>query len=239
MSPQDPPIWIELVKAIPSVVTAITAVVGVAIAVRGLNKWRAETIGKRKAEVAEETLTAFYQAREIIQSVRHPGWEQEESNLRKKEEWETEDDTRTLNRYFSVLSRLDREQQFFSQVFSSSYRFIAIFGPEAGQPYNDLFVVRKEIITAAWTLIECYRSQEYFSGTFLQAFASTRARPVPLPPEKAPPPREALPINRKGLEARIRMDYTAKSDPIQVELDRIVEAIEKTCRPAVQEGFHR
>ena len=40
-------VWIELVKAIPSVVTAVTAVVGVSIAARGLNKWRAETIGKR------------------------------------------------------------------------------------------------------------------------------------------------------------------------------------------------
>ena len=36
----------------------------------GLDKWRRETIGKRKAEVAEETLTALYEAREIIESVR-------------------------------------------------------------------------------------------------------------------------------------------------------------------------
>jgi hypothetical protein len=41
-------LWVEIAKAIPSVVTAIAAVAGVIIAARGLSKWRAETIGKRK-----------------------------------------------------------------------------------------------------------------------------------------------------------------------------------------------
>ena len=63
---QELSVWIELAKAIPSVVTAVTAVVGVAIAARGLNKWRAEAIGKRKADLAEEVLADFYQARDII-----------------------------------------------------------------------------------------------------------------------------------------------------------------------------
>jgi hypothetical protein len=63
-------IWIELIKAISSVVTAITAVVGVFIGVCGLNKWRAETIGKRQAELAEEVLADFYEARDIIDAAR-------------------------------------------------------------------------------------------------------------------------------------------------------------------------
>ncbi len=93
---QDSTVWIALVKAIPSVVTAITAIVGVVIAARGLNKWRAETIGKRKAELAQEVLADFYQARDIIDVARSPGGFGHEGDTRQKDDWESADDTRIL-----------------------------------------------------------------------------------------------------------------------------------------------
>jgi hypothetical protein len=39
----------------------------VLLAKAGLEKWRRETIGKRKVELAKEVLADFYQARDIIQ----------------------------------------------------------------------------------------------------------------------------------------------------------------------------
>ena len=85
-----PPVWIELAKAIPSVVTAITAVVAVIIAARGLNRLRAETIGKRKVERAEDVLADFYQARDIINAARSPGSFGYEGATREKADWELE-----------------------------------------------------------------------------------------------------------------------------------------------------
>src|ERR1700730_11838477 len=64
------PWWVELLKALPSIVTAGTAIFGVLLAKAGLEKWRRETIGKRKIEVAEEVLADFYQARDIINEAR-------------------------------------------------------------------------------------------------------------------------------------------------------------------------
>ncbi len=46
----------EAVKAIAPVFTAGAACFGAYIGYRGLERWRAETIGKRKAELAEEVL---------------------------------------------------------------------------------------------------------------------------------------------------------------------------------------
>src|ERR1700722_20683999 len=72
MQPLDSSIWIELARALPSLVTAITAVIGVVIGARGLNRWRAEAIGKRKAELAEAVLADFYRIEEIFRAIRAP-----------------------------------------------------------------------------------------------------------------------------------------------------------------------
>ncbi len=63
----------EFIKAVALVFTAGAACTAAWIAWRGLNKWRDETIGKRKAELAEDVIADFYEAREIILEARSPG----------------------------------------------------------------------------------------------------------------------------------------------------------------------
>lgn len=145
---QNSSVWIELVKVIPSVVTAITAVVGISIAARGLTKWRAETIGKRKAELAEEVLADFYQARDIIDAARSPGGFGNEGATRQKDDWESEEDTRILNAYFRTMERLISKADFFARFHARRYRFIAHFGTEAGKPYDQLHQIHTEIVVA-------------------------------------------------------------------------------------------
>jgi len=204
---QAPPIWIELVRAVPSVVTAITAIVGVVIGARGLHRWRAEAIGKRKAELAEEVLADFYQARDIIQAARSPGSFGSEGSTRAKADWESEDDTRTLNAYFATVERLNNQRQFFAQLHARRYRFIALFGLSAGEPYDDLFRIRSGIISAVQMLIMTHQNRDQGS----------------------------LPTNRLEWQGII-WEGINKPDPIPPHLDRIVAAIEDTCRPAIQEA---
>lgn len=204
---QEPSVWIELAKAIPSVVTAITAVVGVVIAARGLNRWRAETIGKRKAELAEEVLADFYQARDIIIAARSPGSFGHEDTTRQKADWESEDDTRALNAYFTTAERLNNKREFFAQFHARRYRFIAHFGLEAGISYDELHSIYAEIVVAVRMLIMTYRQQSL--GSF--------------------------PQNRRAWEAIIGW-APPENDKIPERLDAIVSAIEKICRPAIQEA---
>ena len=196
-----------MAKAVPSVVTAVTAVVGVCIAARGLNKWRAETIGKRKAELAEDVLADFYQARDIIKAARSPGSFGYEGATRRKADWESEDDTRTLNAYFATIERLNNNAEFFAQLHARRYRFIAHFGHDAAKPYDDLFRIRGEVISAVQMLIMTYRDRDQGS----------------------------LPADRRDWE-RIMWERRNPADPIPGNLDRIVEAVENTCRPAIQEA---
>src|SRR5262249_32311273 len=92
------------------------------------------TIGKRKAELAEEVLGDFYEARDIITAARSPGGFGHEGVARPKAEWETEDDRRTLNAYFRTMERLRNKEEFFARFHARRYRFMAHFGTESGQP---------------------------------------------------------------------------------------------------------
>ena len=204
---QEPSVWMELAKAIPGVATAITAIVGVVIAARGLNRWRAETIGKRKAELAEEVLADFYQARDIMNAARSPGSFGYESATRPKEDWESEDDTRSLNAYFATIERLNNKREFFAQLHARRYRFIAHFGLDAAKPYDALFDIRDEVVSAVQMLIMTYRERD----------------------------QGCLPSERRGWQAVI-WEGRNEANLISGKLDRIVESMENICRPAIQEA---
>jgi hypothetical protein len=178
----------------------------IALAERKVDLDRALEAWKRRTEFAEEVLGDFYQARDIIQSARSPGGFGAEGTTREKEIWETESDTRLLNSYFRTLERLDKKTEFFAQLLARRYRFIAIFGPESAKPYDDFWRVRGEIIVAVQMLLQTHRQRELGS----------------------------LPQDRKTWETTMGWMHTAQ-DPIEVRLNQIIEDIEKTCRPAIQE----
>ncbi len=187
-------------------VTAITAIVGVAIAARGLNRWRAETIGKRKVELAEEVLADFYQARDIIAAARSPFGTSGEGDTRPKGANETEEDTRVLNGYFRAAERLRVKAEFFAQAWARRYRFIAVFGPGAGKAYDDIFEVRNEIIVSVGSLIHAHRASD--SAELARA--------------------------RRHWENTIWEGEP--DDPIPDRVDQIIKTIEGACRPVIQEA---
>ena len=62
----------DLIKVVGTVATGVAACTGAAIAWRGLEKWRSETTGKRRSELAATVLAEFYEMDEIIRSSRSP-----------------------------------------------------------------------------------------------------------------------------------------------------------------------
>ena len=124
----------ELIKDLAPFFTAGAAWFAAWTAWRGLNRWRAETIGKRKAEIAEEVLADFYEARDIINPARSPGSLGGEGGTRQRFEWETEEDTRMLDAYFRTTERLSKNAEFFAKLDARRYRFIAVFGKESAKP---------------------------------------------------------------------------------------------------------
>jgi gas vesicle protein len=162
-------------------------------------------IRKRRTGFAEEVLADFYQARDIINDARTPVSFGDEGSSRPRDATENPDDARQRDTYYTVIERLTKKAEFFAQFRSRRYRFFALFGTAAGKPYDDLFKIRQEIVIAVQTLIRLHGQ----------------------PPGTVP--NEILIEGRNTIWALLD-----KNDPIPGRLDRIVEVIEKTCRPVIQ-----
>jgi hypothetical protein len=198
----------ELTKDVAPVFTAAAAWFAAWTAWRGLNKWRAETIGKQKAELAEEVLAEFYKACDITHGARLPARFGDEGTTRQRSEWKTDDDTRNLNSYFVPIDRLTKWADFFGNLHARRYRFIARFGEDSTKLYDELDKIRKKVIEAATMLIYTYRQRE-LGGV-----------------------RE----DRNKWLKTIGYQTVGEEDPIASQLDTLVGAVEALCRPVIQES---
>jgi hypothetical protein len=166
---------------------------------------RAFAAWKRKTEFAEDVLADFYEARDVIRAARSPATFSEEGKTRPKETWESESDTRTLNSYYATTERLFSKSEFFAQLFSRCYRFLALFGQEGMKPYDELYRIRHEILISVGQLITTHRF----------------------------PDRGSVPQARQRWEDVV-WDAQNENDPINGRLNAVVEAIESICRPVIQ-----
>jgi hypothetical protein len=199
----------EMVKVLGSAATAGAACYAAYIASRGLEKWRAETIGKRKAELAEDVLADFYEAKDIIVAARNPGSLGGEGDTRQALAGETDEETRYRNALWRTIERLDKKREFFAQLDARRYRFRAYFGADAAKPYDDLVSVHAEIKIAARMLIETHREHYTAAGS--------------------------APALREKWQAIIGWGVSGQ-DELAKRLDRIVEDMESTCRPIIRDA---
>jgi hypothetical protein len=108
----DGPTALELV--IQGTQTA-AIIVAAGAATWGLNTWRAQMAGKRKFELAEDALTAFYEFEGVIKFVRSPWTKSNEGKDRPEREGESEGVARIRDSYFAPIDLLQksvREIQF-------------------------------------------------------------------------------------------------------------------------------
>jgi hypothetical protein len=120
---------------------------------------------------------------------------------------EGQDSTRLRAAASAPVEKLTQASQLFSDLQASRYRFMAHFGEEAARPFAELGAIHNEIITAANRLVR----------TFDEAAA---------PPD---------PARRDAWEDTIGW-RDENGDPLACRLARAVSAIERTCRPLIDEG---
>jgi hypothetical protein len=152
MPPVDPNCmspWIEFFKTLPSIVTMLTAIIAAYVGLKSLSRWREESVGKRKSELAEHVLADFYQVRDIFEWVRFPGSYADEGAERPRIEGEREDEARRRDSYYVPIARLTKEAEFFGAFQARKYRFVALFGTHAGTPFQELKDIQSKIVVAS------------------------------------------------------------------------------------------
>jgi hypothetical protein len=191
-----------LVSAIGNVVTGVGAGLGGWAALRGVNAWRVEAVGRRKAELAEEALAQFYRARDAVIWARLPaeGAGTEVSAI------DGADSAAMGAAMAAPIERLNQASQVFSELQASRYRFMAYFGEDGARPFDDLRKVHNDVVDAAGRLI--------------------RARGKPGSPSDA--------ADQDAWRSTIGWG-PHEQDQLAERLDRAVHAIERICRPLIEE----
>jgi hypothetical protein len=203
----------EFTKAVAPVFTAAAAWAAVWIGWRGLEKWRAETIGKRKAELAEEMLSGFYQMRDIIGAIRSPAVFGEEGKDRPRAA-EDENDADAVSRakdtYYVPIARYNESQTVIADLMAKRYRMKAMFGSAADKPFRILHRVLSLIIGSARKLI-------IVAGK---------------------PATETQSKTRQIWETHISWgageDSAGAEDAIDADVRSAIEAVEDICRPILE-----
>lgn len=135
----------ELVKNISIIIGALTLI-------SGIRAWKREYIGKRKIELAEDTLMLFYQARDAIRDIRNPFGRIGEGSSRQKADHETTSETELLNRAYVAYERYQKHEDIFNKLQSTRYRFMARFGRDNEVPFNELNKIVNDIFMSAHML---------------------------------------------------------------------------------------
>jgi hypothetical protein len=139
----------EFAKVLGSLATGGAAVTGAIVAWRGLEKWRAETVGKKKYELAAAVLTDFYEMNEIIRTSRGAFvLAQEIQEIAEKGIAEE------LAASYAPEQRLLKNQEFFARFRARKFEFAAYFGKTAAAHFDEIWKIRLEINWAVHVMLQ-------------------------------------------------------------------------------------
>lgn len=146
----------SILGAIPDWIVAGAAAAAAWQGVKSLQAWRKETVGKRRIELAEDSLSDFYEFEQIILAVRSPIATTDEFEGREGRDSEDEGERRQKDAYYPVLNRLIERSEFFSRMFSRQYRVRAVFGTEAYELYQEALGIHKDLYFATLEAMELH-----------------------------------------------------------------------------------
>jgi hypothetical protein len=182
-------------------------------AVYSINAWRRELSGKRKYELAEEVLALFYQTRDHIAFIRNPGGNSQEGKSRKPIDGETPEEARARDEAYVAFERYQANRETFNRLQALRYRFRAIFGSIAEEPFLELNRIVLEILTAASMLGNYWAKLAGSSGELARLRLQTIEKYEPIFWEMDP-----------------------ATDPVAPRIKAVIEAIEQICRPIIQDA---
>jgi hypothetical protein len=124
--------------------------------IAGIDAWKREFIGKRRIELAEEVLAAFFEIKDAMAMIRNPWSSGDEGTSRKKGEHETEVETELLNRGYIVFERYEAKKEVFQRFAILKYRFMASFGADTEDIFNSTTKTLNKVFLAARQLATYY-----------------------------------------------------------------------------------
>ena len=93
-----------------TIAQAIAVIAACWAIISGVGAWKREFIGKRKIELAEDTLAAFFEIKDSIHFIRNPWSSGTEGQSRKRSDRESEEEANLLDRGLSFLKDMKQKK---------------------------------------------------------------------------------------------------------------------------------
>lgn len=139
-----------------TIAQAVSVVAACWAIITGVGAWKREFIGKRKIELAEETLAAYFEIKDAIAFIRSPFSSLTEGSTRERAPNETDAENQLLDRGFTVFERYEKKKEIFVKFSTLKYKFMAVFGPKTESIFTETHEVVNSIFTSANMLATYY-----------------------------------------------------------------------------------
>lgn len=193
------------------VLNNISLFIAIWVAIYGIDSWRREHRGRRQADLAEETLALFYEAKDAIIHMRSPmGFTSETEDVEKRD-GESDANYEARKSANVVFYRYNQHIELFNKIHAMRYRFMAQFGADRARPFDELRKIVGEITIAARTLGRLWPRSRFRDE---EAFE------------------KHLELVQKYEETF--WDSYGEEDPINPRLDDIISTIENSCRAIIE-----
>jgi len=187
----------------------ISILIGIWVAIYGIDSWRREFRGKRQMEIAEEALALFYEASDAISHIRNPLGFSTEFESVERAEGESDGQYDARKRASVALYRYNQHNELFNHLFSLRYRFMAAFGKKKAEPFDQMQNIVNRIILAARALGRLWGKDYFRDDKALEEY------------------------NRLVEKHESVFWFQGDEDRIHAEVLAIVETMDKTCREII------
>ena len=193
-----------------AILKELSLLIGIWVAIYGIDSWRREHKGKRQMELAEETLALFYEARDVIAYIRNIFSYSSETEGIEQGENESEERFEARKQASVVFKRYNERQELFNKIHSMRYRFMAQIGKEKAEPFDELRKIVNEIFVSARMLSQLWSRRHFRTQEQEDKHYESIER------------HEA--IFYEGIE---------EEDPIIPHINKLVDEIEITCKAII------
>lgn len=159
-------IFLQYIPAVSACISATAVAVTAIFAVKGLRAWRTQLTGKRRFEVAEQTLQAFEEARSVIEYARNgSAWAGEGSTRpRPAEGGENDDQRRHRDALYTPAERLNAAEAKFADLRKAWVLFEIHFPDGPIDAIRAVFEIRGAVYIAVRQLLDEDGRSSYLRG---------------------------------------------------------------------------
>jgi hypothetical protein len=203
-----------MVGEIATILQAISVILACWAVIAGIDAWKREFVGKRKIEIAEQTLAKFFEVKDAIRFIRNPFARIDEGKSRKRSSGESEDESDALDQGYVAIERLQTKEGAFADFNALKYRFMASFGPENESIFGEVFKIVNSIRAATRTLARHYWNQ---GNRIAQSDAYEKR------------------LQEMSRFERIIWDHGEADDDIMLKLAEVQKKLEEVTKPCFEE----